>query len=117
MTFYTQIRELLLRYVGGEINLPKFREGFVLLYDDAIRSNKEAADLAKNIEVLYGELVCREISQEQFIIKLRSIPASQSDAIAASAGKSDMQFFEFTPSKASTGRRSSGSFTRELAPV
>jgi hypothetical protein len=124
MTFYTQIRELLLQYIGDEIKLRQFREQFVLLYDDAIRSNEEAAELAKKIEVAYGELATREINEEQFVKNLRAIPAAQSDAMAAAAGQSNLQYFEFTRSTASTGPpRSTGStkdFTfpiRELAPV
>jgi hypothetical protein len=123
MTFYTQIRELLLQYIGTEITLQQFREAFVLLYDDAIRSNKEAADLAKNIEIAYGELACREISAEQFMTKLKLIPASKSDAASAGAGQSDMQYFEFTKSKAtagpplSTGSTRKLTFLGELAPV
>src|SRR5580704_3058567 len=93
MNLYAQIRELLTQYASEQIDLQTFREKFVLLYRDGIRSDQETADLGKTVEVLYGDLLCNEFDEKTFIKKLLAIPAGLSKTKAPYAAIIELQFF------------------------
>jgi hypothetical protein len=116
MNLYAQIRELLTQYASEQIDLQTFREKFVLLYRDGIRSDQETADLGKTVEVLYGDLLCNEFDEKTFIKKLLAIPAGLSKTKAPYAAIIELQFFQFTPLSGSVSLNSTGSTQRITTP-
>ena len=116
MNLYTQIRELLTQYANEQIDLQTFREKFVLLYRNGIRSDQETADLSKTVEMLYGDLMSGELDEKTFIKKVLAIPAGLSKTKPAWASTIEFQYFQFTPLGGSAALNSTGSPQRITCP-
>lgn len=81
MTLSAQIRDLIVSYSAGTMDVSKFRDEFLPLFASTNGSDKDASDLAFNVESVYAEYIEELIEEKDLRVRLSHLVPSKEENV------------------------------------